>query len=277
MFIVCLTVVASVTHAASVASAGSFTLSGATLQVTGGFPWHQPDTDYAYRILGVDTDLVGTNAEGAADRSGMQWIDGQALPHIMVSGRVSEINLSMTDWSHAGWFDLGIIGENHIAEAWDHADSLRSHAFNSSGYMLLMTSPNGSYTASVQDKAAGPRTGNFDLGNVPGYFDFQLQIETQQGDAGQGRLRVNQNGAGWSDWGAWLDFGQDGWKSDDDWSKVTLIAQLFTDQEVTETSSVTISDITVTVTPEPTTLSMLVLAGLFLAGRKPPHGKHAAG
>ena len=227
--------------AAAGAAEASMTLSGGTLDVTSG-----SDAAYAYKILGTNGDLVGTN-DSVIDDSAIQWFSGDS---ITVSGTVSSIDLSFTSSSSRGMFEIGIIGENPVNT------SQPKHMWNSSAFMWVGKRLDGSYTAAVLDYAWDTSPGTFNgLGTT---FDFDLQIETQQGTNGQGRLRVNGG-----DWSGWLDLGDDGWKGTDDWSNVTLIAQMYSTDGSGISSYVTISDITVTAssahTPAP---GAIVLGGI---------------
>ncbi len=237
---------------AGAAEAGptSWTMSGGTLDVVSG-----SDEAYAYKILGTGGDLTGINTLGVGDRSGIQWFDGNSLHSIMVSGTVSNIDLSFNSSSSRGVFEIGIIGENPVSIAWDNSSSQRQMMWASSAVMTLWPTTGGGNLAAFQDYGWDPSAGTFYWNQNPGSFDFEIQIETQQGTNGQGRLRVN--GGNWS---GWLDLGEDGWKGSDDWSNVTLIAQMYSTDGSGVPSSVTISDITITAhTPAP---GAIVLGGI---------------
>jgi hypothetical protein len=236
----------------------TWTMSGGTLEVESG-PVGSNEV-YAYKILGIDEDLTGNNTQSViGDLSDIQWFDGNSFPHIMISGTVSEINLSFTDKSSRGAFEIGIIGENPINIAWD---SYRERMRKSSAYMgLWPMNETGRHLAAFQDYAWDASAGTFDWDQNPGSFDFDIQIETQQGTNGQGRLRVN--GGDWSDW---LNLGEDGWKGSDDWSKVTVVAQLYSYDGEGVPSSITISNITIAAhTPAPGAI-VLVGIGVGLVG-----------
>ena len=232
----------------------SWTMSGGTLEVYSGSP--ESNEIYAYKMLGINGDLTGNNNQGVGDMSDIQWFDGNSLNSIMVSGTVSDINLSYTGQTSRGVFKIGIIGENPVSIAWD---SYRNRMWNSSAFMgLWPRSTTGRHVAAFQDYAWDGSAGIFDWDQNPGSFDFDIQIETQQGANGQGRLRVN--GGDWSDW---LNLGNDRWGSDD-WSNVSVIAQMYSYDGEGVHSSITISDITITAhsiahTPAP---GAIVLGGI---------------
>ena len=235
----------------------SWTMSGGTLEVTSGpSPSGSPGAEtYAYKILGINEDLTGNNTSGIGGLSDIQWFDGNRFEHIMISGTVSDISLSFTDNSSRGAFEIGIIGENPINFAWDR---YREYMWKSSAYMGLWpmeTEVTGRHVAAFQDFNWDASAGTFSWDQNPGSFDFDIQIETQQGTYGQGRLRVN--GGDWSDW---LNLGADGWKGSDDWSKVTVVAQLYSYDGFGVPSSIRISNITITAhTPAP---GAIVLGGI---------------
>ena len=238
----------------------SWTMSGGTLNVTSGpSPSGSPGAEtYAYKILGINEDLTGNNTSGIGELSDIQWFDGNHFEHIMISGTVSDINLSFHGNSSRGAFEIGIIGENPINFAWDR---YREYMWKSSAYMGLWpmeTEVTGRHVAAFQDYDWDASAGTFDWDPKPGSFDFDIQIETQQGANGQGRLRVN--GGDWSDW---LNLGDDRWGSDD-WSNVSVIAQMYSYDGEGVHSSITISDITITAhsiahTPAP---GAIVLGGI---------------
>ena len=234
----------------------SWTMSGGTLNVLSGSSGSgSPGSEtYAYKILGIDGDLTGNNTsgDGDLDLSDIQWFDGNIFEHIMISGTVSDINLSFHGDSRRAAFEIGIIGENPINIAWD---SYRERMWQSSAFMGLWPMETGRYLAAFQDYDWDDSAGTFDWDQKPGSFDFDIQIETQQGTYGQGRLRVN--GGDWSDW---LNLGEDGWKGSDDWSNVTVVAQLYSYDGFGVPSSIRISNITITAhTPAP---GAIVLGGI---------------
>jgi len=237
--------------AAGAAEAGqtrSWTMSGGTLNVVSGRSESGSPVPeaYAYKILGINEDLTGNNTQGVGKRSDIQWFDGNSFSHIFISGTVSEIDLRFAVSPGRGMFTIGIIGENPINKSWN---SYRDRMRKSSAFMGLT----GGYSAAFLDYSWDTSAGTFDWDDNPGSFDFDIQIETQLGNNGKGRLCVN--GGDWSDW---LNLGDDNWGSDD-WSNVTLIAQMYSYDGEGVPSSIRISNITITVCTSPA-------PGAFLLG-----------